>query len=416
MKGLLTLVALLFLSAKAFTQKGCATYSIYQKEIINDPAFKTAQESIEEFTKKFTDRSAYQARITTAAVIRIPVVVHVLYHFPSQKISDDIIREQINVLNADYRRKNGDTSLTPVWFRGVAADCEIEFQLATSDPRRFSTSGIVKKYTPITEWKSDDKMKFNSEMGDDAWDTKSYFNIWVCSLGDLAGYATLPGGDILKDGIVIDFGAFGVSSNVSAYGLGRTAVHETGHWLNLKHIWGDSDCGDDSVEDTPKQETYSVECPTGIHKSCNNGPNGDMYMNYMDLTPDQCMNLFTLGQKTRMRALFADGGVRASILTSVGLSAPLYTPAPIGLPDPKWLFTSIYPNPVTDKLNINVEYDIRWLGKVITVNNLSGQAVMYIKINSAAMQADMTTLRPGVYFLTARKDDGEVIRHKFIKM
>src|ERR1043165_4981181 len=100
--------------------------------------------------------------------------------------------------------------------------------------------------------------------------------------------------------------------------MGRTAVHEVGHWLGLKHIWGDAACGDDLVEDTPPQGWYTQGCPTGFHSSCNNGVMGDMYMNYMDYTSDACMNLFTAGQKQRMRALFATGGARASLLQSKG--------------------------------------------------------------------------------------------------
>ena len=417
MKGLLTLVALLILSVKSFTQKNCNTYNNFQKEISSNPDFKRAQDAIEEFTKRYLTQlpNNIQSRLTTAT-IKIPVVVHILYHSPSQKISDDIIRTQIQILNRDFRRRNADTSLTPLAFRNIAADCEIEFQLATSDAKRFSTNGIIKKYTPIIQWEADDKMKFDAEMGSDAWDTKNYLNIWVCHLNRLAGYSTLPGSGEKNDGVVIDFSAFGLNSTVHGYGMGRTAVHEIGHWLNLKHIWGDSDCGDDGVSDTPKQEIYTIDCPSGIQRSCNNGPAGNMYMNYMDLTNDECMNLFTLGQKERMRALFATGGAREQILSSPGLLAPLIVVQPIERPDPTWLFTKIYPNPVTTKLIINVEYDTRWLGKIITVNNLAGQTAMYIKISSANLEIDMSSLLSGVYFLTAKKEDGEFIRHKFIKM
>lgn len=416
MKGFLTLVALLSLSSNVFTQKKCSSYNYYVKEIASSTEFKIKQEAIENFTNRFLTQpqNNSQARITSA-VIKIPVVVHILYHSPSQKISDDIVRQQIRILNCDFRRKNADTSLTPLAFRNVAADCEIEFQLATSDPNRFSTNGIIKKYTPIEQWEANTKMKYTSEMGDDAWDTKSYLNIWVCNLPDLAGYSTTPGTNEKVDGVVIDFSAFGTNT-APGYGMGRTAVHEIGHWLNLKHIWGDSNCGEDGVSDTPKQETFSIECPKGIHLSCNNGPNGDMYMNYMDLTDDECMNIFTLGQKARMRSLFATGGARESILNSTGLLPPLIVVQTVELPDPVWLFTKIYPNPAYDRLRINVEYDVRWVGKTITVNNLNGQTVMFIKISSAAMEVDISKLQPGVYFLTAKKQEGEFIRHKFIKM
>ena len=114
---------------------------------------------------------------------------------------------------------DADTTNTPAYFRTLAADCEIEFQLAISDPRRRSTSGIVRKYTPITKWKADDQMKFSSSMGDDAWDPKSYLNIWVCNLEKFAGYATTPGGEENKDGVVISYTAFGTGIGTSSYGM-----------------------------------------------------------------------------------------------------------------------------------------------------------------------------------------------------
>jgi hypothetical protein len=135
----------------------------------------------------------------------------------------------------------------------------------------------------------------------------------------VAGYSSVMGGPVKKDGIVIDRAAFGSGGNGGGYNMGRTAVHEAGHWLGLKHIWGDTDCGDDLVDDTPKQSFYDVGCPTGIRVTCNNGPNGNMYMNYMDFTDDACLNLFTLGQKERMRALFEAGGPRHALLNPVVL-------------------------------------------------------------------------------------------------
>ena len=264
-------------------------------------------------------------------------------------------------------------------------------------------------------WESNDKMKFSKEMGDDAWDAKSYLNIWVCHLDRLAGYASFPGGPAEKDGVVLDFGAFGITGS-GAYGLGRTAVHEIGHWLNLKHTWGDANCGDDHVDDTPKQSNYTVGCPSSVRITCGNAPNGDMYMNYMDFTNDACLNLFTMGQKARMRALFAPGGARSSILSSNGLGTPQSSEIPVPDEPPRWLHSKIYPVPAKDELTLDIAYDERWVGKVVTILNLQGQVVMQVLINSKTQKININNLQPGMYFLTAKKKDGESIREKFIKL
>jgi hypothetical protein len=134
------------------------------------------------------------------------------------------------------------------------------------------------------------------------------------------GYSSLPGGPADKDGIVISSMVFGTFNTISPFNKGRTATHEIGHWLNLKHIWGDGFCGDDKVDDTPNQESANRGCPGGEKITCGTSAHGDMYMNFMDLTDDACMYMFTLGQKERMRALFAQGGPRNSLVTSKALN------------------------------------------------------------------------------------------------
>jgi Pregnancy-associated plasma protein-A/Secretion system C-terminal sorting domain len=420
MKGFLCLALLFGCFTQVYSQKKCETVQHFKDELNANPAAEKNYKAIEEFTRQYinSQNNGEQARTTVPAVIRIPVVVHVLYHDPEYKISDDLIRSQIDVLNKDYRRRNADTSLTPAVFRNIATDCEIEFHLATSDPRQFSTTGIVKKYTPVQAWtKESYKMMSDAEYGSSAWDTKSYLNIWVCNLsGAVAGYSTLPGSDVKTDGVVIDFSAFGITGHHTGYDYGRTVVHEVGHWLNLIHIWGDSNCGDDGVSDTPPQADYTVGCPTGIRSSCNNGSAGNMYMNFMDFTDDACMNMFTKGQKQRMRSIFAAGGARESILSSKGLNPPLFISGAIELPDPKWLFVKIYPNPASNKLLINMDYDPRWIGKTINITNLSGQTVMRVVITSKRMEVNISWLQAGTYILSAKKEDGETVREKFFKM
>ncbi|MCB0624470.1 MAG: zinc metalloprotease, partial [Saprospiraceae bacterium] len=169
--------------------------------------------------------------------------------------------------------------------------------------------------TSVTAFSANDNMKFNSSGGKDAWPAGSYLNIWVCDLsGGLLGYAQFPGGPASTDGVVIDYAYFGtIGTATPPFHLGRTATHEVGHWLNLRHIWGDGPCSvDDFVTDTPTSDAANYGCPIG-HVSCSTT---DMVQNYMDYTDDACMNLYTTGQKNRMRAVFDTGGARQSLLNS----------------------------------------------------------------------------------------------------
>jgi hypothetical protein len=259
-------------------------------------------------------------------------------------------------------------------------------------------------------------MKYAAEMGDDAWDPNSYLNIWVCNLDLVAGYASVPGDDPKKDGVVIGFNAFGTIGTTTGYEMGKTAVHEIGHWLNLKHIWGDTYCGDDGVDDTPRQAGYNIDCPGEITVTCGNGPYGDMYMDYMDLTSDRCMNIFTMGQKARMRALFLPGGPRNPILSSKGLTPPLIQEIPLPEKDPSWLQPQLFPNPSTGHLTLDLSYDPRWVGKTIFISNLSGQVVKNLSVTSLIQPIDISNLQAGIYFLAAKKDDGESMKLKIVKL
>ena len=156
--------------------------------------------------------------------------------------------------------------------------------------------------------------------------------------------------------------------------------------------------------------------PFRIRITCGNGPTGDMYMNYMDFTSDACTNLFTNGQKARMRALFAPGGARNGILSSTGLNAPLIFESPLPDDSPKWLHPQLYPNPATNEIILDLAYDIRWIGKTIFVTDLLGQSVMNVPITSKNQHIDISRLQPGMYFLAAKKDDGESMKMKFIKL
>ena len=236
--------------------------------------------------------------------ISIPVYVHVIYNTSQQNISLAQIESQIRILNEDFGKTNGDVNNTPAEFAGTVADSDISFTLA----------GVTRTETAKTSWGTNDAMKKSSMGGVDPVTPETHLNIWVCEIGGgILGYAQFPGGSASTDGVVIAPQYFGDTGYVSApFDKGRTGTHEVGHYLNLRHIWGDGRCRqDDFVADTPTADSPNYSCPSYPSVSCKSN---DMTMNYMDYTNDACMYMFTEGQKARMRAIFASGGPRSTML------------------------------------------------------------------------------------------------------
>lgn len=271
------------------------------------PEYRKRRLEAEEQTRRSIDSGG--AMRVTAKLITIPVVVHVVYRTADEDISDAQVQSQIDALNRDYRAKNADKSKVPPAWKSLVIDSNIQFALATSDPQGKKTSGITRTATKATSFGADDTVKSKSTGGVDAWPADRYLNIWVCNLGGgLLGYAQFPGGPAKTDGVVILSGAFGTKGAVKApFDKGRTATHEVGHFLGLRHIWGDrNDCsGNDFVADTPPARQANFGKPKFPHITCNNGPNGDMFVNYMDYVDDAAMFMFTTGQVARMNATLA---------------------------------------------------------------------------------------------------------------
>jgi PKD repeat protein len=299
-------------------------------------------------------KDRYQHMLGEDQVYKIPVVIHVIHNgtdpvgyrtnIPySQAIS------QISALNRDFNKRNPDTSQTPAPFKPLSANVEIEFCPALVDPlgnpllepgvNRINRNQVGFSAAPYTMTYIDNTIKPAT-----IWNVNQYMNIWVVNginggspLLIVAGYATFPnpgssglqglfppGNPSQSDGIVIARENFGQIGNLgqthgttaNSFIYGRTAVHEAGHWLGLRHIWGDANCGDDYVADTPTQANFNNGCPTFPKTSCGNAPNGDMFMNYMDYTADPCMNMFSLGQSTRMRTIMQANSIRNSLSSS----------------------------------------------------------------------------------------------------
>lgn len=233
-------------------------------------------------------------------VVNIPVVVHVIYSNSQENISDQQINSQIAVLNADFGATNADASNVPSEFAGLVADSDVSFTLAN----------VFRHSNSRTQWGTNDDMKYAYP----PVSPSNTLNIWVCNIGGgILGYAQFPGGPASTDGVVISPQYFGNTGYVAApYDQGRTATHEVGHYLNLRHIWGDGRCRqDDFVADTPDSDGPNYGCPSYPTVNCKSN---DMTMNYMDYVYDQCMYMFSEGQKARMRTLFMDGGARTGFV------------------------------------------------------------------------------------------------------
>jgi hypothetical protein len=274
-------------------QRSCGTMSNHMALLEMYPSFRAKQFALEEQTAKYR---ATGLKIGDIPIATIRVVVNVVYNDPSQNISVAQIKSQIAALNKDFRATNTDKSKTPTPFKGLVSDPKIKFVL----------DRVTRTQTSKTSFSDDNGVKKAATGGVAATDTKKFLNLWVCALGGgLLGYAQFPGGPPASDGVVIHYRAFGTNGTVAApYNKGRSATHEIGHYLNLRHIWGDTaDCsGSDNVADTPNAAGPNFGKPTFPTVTCNNGPNGDMFMNYMDYVDDDTMVMFTTQQVARMRA------------------------------------------------------------------------------------------------------------------
>ena len=417
----LILLTLLTWQVMAFAQTNCRSAEYRQQLLENNPSILDRIAAIESFTQDYQKGPKYtldgnSITASTPSLIKIPVVVHVLYHQSNENISDAQIKSQIDILNQDYQRLNTDTVNTPSIFRPVAANCGFQFDLAKADPSGYATSGIVRKYTTVQQFGVDDGIKFSSKGGDDAWDRDQYLNIWVGNFSNgILGYASVVGGPSANDGVVVLFTAFGMGGVAQApYNKGRTTTHEIGHWLNLIHTWGDANCGDDHVADTPPQQAADYGCPSGTIITCNNAPYGNMYSNFMDFTNDACMNLFTNGQRSRMLALFQPGGERYALLSSNALTEnALAPPVNKGTVDVS-ANVKVYPNPTVDWITIQLG-DSLLPGAFVELYNQVGQKMISTMITQTTFQLNLVSMSKGVYYIKINNGEDKSVS-KLVKL
>ncbi|MDZ4679617.1 MAG: fibronectin type III domain-containing protein [Saprospiraceae bacterium] len=327
---LATLLLAIFATVGFSQERGCATMEVLEQQLLQNPDQADQMEAIERHTEDFIHQHAEDG--SGRMVITIPVVFHIVHNGDAlgtnENISDALIQAQLNQLNQDFALTNADANLIPGLFLPVAANTEIQFCFAQRNPDGTATNGINRINGGQASWTS---AQINSTLKPSTiWNRNQYLNVWSVVFGGsssgLLGYAQFPGGNATTDGIVCLWSSIGSVAlpNPSGgnFAKGRTATHEVGHWLNLRHIWGDATCGNDLVDDTPVHNTSNTGCPNFPHLSTCTGTPVEMTMNYMDYTFDACMYMFTAGQKTRMQAVMAIGGSRFSLTTSPGCLPP----------------------------------------------------------------------------------------------
>jgi hypothetical protein len=348
--------------------------------------------------------------------ITIPVIVHVVHSGESigtgTNISAKQVNSQIAVLNEDFGKLSGTRGFNT---HPVGASIGIEFCPAALDDN--DNILVEKGIHRVEGWRSSWTIEqIEKELKPKTfWNPRKYFNIWVVNLNasgrtSIIGYAQYPMASTLPDleyyeapfqtdGIVIDYAVFGSSDKGSfpvlkyPNNLGRIATHETGHWLGLRHIWGEGGCNsDDYCDDTPVARAANYTCVSKI--SCSSK---EMVENYMDYSPDACMNIFTNNQKFRMLAVLRNSPRRRELLESKVCEVPVSTK--LAASDVK-----IFPLPANDVITVSI-----WFDNEENIENEMIQLRFYsangqlTKAISAKMNTDneipLNDFPPGVYML-----------------
>lgn len=358
----------------------------------------------------------------------INTVIHVVWKEAAENLPDSVILRQMEILNEDYTRTNADTVNLRSIFEPVAGNPNIDFNVISINRVQTDATFTVDLFGGLI-----DAVKSSSTGGSDAWDTQQVLNIWICKidgglLGALFGYAYPPAGlsnwptgstapNPNLEGVVLDYRTI-ADNNPNPYPnpqgggninlVGRTATHEVGHYLGLRHIWGDGgglgggdSCGaDDGCADTPNQGAQSnFDCNTN-NNTCIDPVDDlpDLIENHMDYSAETCKNMFTNDQIAIMRGVLADQ--REGI-----------TQEYVGLEENISNTFSMFPNPANDNLTISIEQNgsqpfeiVNVLGKVVKSGTFNGQTTL-----------DLSTFKTGIYFVKVGDNSSEEIKKLIVR-
>lgn len=351
----------------------------------------------------------------------IPVVVHIVYQNEEQNLHDSLIQQVMAVLNEDYQRLNADADNIREEFLDIVGNPQIAFELAGVERVATDTTFALN----LLGGSMPDNVKVSASGGSDAWDTEKYLNIWVCNIegGSLLGYAYPPAGlanwpeganapSPELDGVVIHHKVFRRTGEYTASGLlglgeqtipvrGRTITHEVGHYLGLRHIWGDGllsiigipDCSeDDGVSDTPNQGASSqFSCDPEQNTCTDEGEDDmpDMFENYMDYSSEDCLNSFTKGQVAIMRSVLENE--RSGLISR--------TPTDVYAVEATEDFR-VFPNPASDQFVIEANME-QMEAYQVRLYNMQGQLVRSPELMPYAdrQTVNVSNLPSGLYSL-----------------
>ncbi|MEY3983719.1 MAG: hypothetical protein RL160_1278 [Bacteroidota bacterium] len=410
----------------------------YQKQLeLKHPGFHDQMDRVYRMAQDYANGIGTRKKVVADTVFTIPVVFHILYSNAAENLNDSLIYSQLFALNRDFRKRNADTSSIRTLFKSRASDTKIQFVMAAKDPSGKPSTGINRVATTKASFGNlnlTDDMKFRSRGGADAWDTKKYLNIWVCDLSiqnidALLGYAYPPldapnwtAGSFPPspdhEGVVLHYKVVGINNPYATGSLassrnGRTAVHEVGHFLGLRHVWGDppngvSGCAvDDGIDDTPLCASRSNFDCNKTRNTCNTGAGDepDQVENYMDYSSHTCQTMFSKKQMDIMRfciVTFRSNLYEASISRDTLISG-----------------IRMFPNPSIDGfITVEIEADLLQKHRYsLTLTDMNGRVVLDPQpCTQISQRLDLSRFSRGTYYVELRDELGQpVIREKLLR-